>query len=493
MKTKIGLYSCGNKPYWRQFAGLEERMISYGAFIGKKMQSIADVEVCNFGLVDSFEKGKEAGEYFAREGVSIVFCHVATYSPSSNVLPVHKACRAKTVILNLQPCVKINYAETDTGEWLAHCNACAVPEVCNALERSGIGYTVINGLLGQDSTPACSKTDERTADRPEAAAAWKEIGEWLRAADAVSGLNGARFGFLGNYYNGMLDMYSDLTLLSSAFGIDISILEMCDVKSCLDRVTEGEVKEKLEEILRFFQIGGDSRAAAEARRPTQEQLQWSARVACAEKRLVDEFSLDALTYYYHGAEGGEYERIQSGFIVGNSLLTAAHVPCAGEADIKTCIAMKLSDLLGVGGSFSEIVTTDYEQGTILLGHDGPFHISIAEGTPMLRGMGVYHGKQGMGVSVEAKVRKGEVTTLGIAQTAGGKVRMIISEGVATDGEIMQIGNTQTHVRFSLPPDRYMDEWFRAAPTHHVAMSVGRNGAVFRKIAELLGVEACTIG
>ena len=108
MKTKIGLYSCGNKPYWRQFAGLEERMISYGAFIGKKMQSIADVEVCNFGLVDSFEKGKEAGEYFAREGVSIVFCHVATYSPSSNVLPVHKACRAKTVILNLQPCVKIN-------------------------------------------------------------------------------------------------------------------------------------------------------------------------------------------------------------------------------------------------------------------------------------------------------------------------------------------------------------------------------------------------
>ena len=126
MKTKIGLYSCGNKPYWRQFAGLEERMISYGAFIGKKMQSIADVEVCNFGLVDSFEKGKEAGEYFAREGVSIVFCHVATYSPSSNVLPVHKACRAKTVILNLQPCVKINYAETDTGEWLAHCNACAL-------------------------------------------------------------------------------------------------------------------------------------------------------------------------------------------------------------------------------------------------------------------------------------------------------------------------------------------------------------------------------
>lgn len=493
MKTKIGLYSCGNRPYWGQFEGLKDRLTAYGKFIGEKMSNLADVEICNFGLVDSFEAGTKAGEYFNREGVSLIFCHVATYSPSSNVLPVHKTCRAETIVLNLQPCAKINYAKTDTGEWLAHCIACAVPEICNALARCSVGYTVINGLLGQTETPACSLADERTADRAEAVAAWREIAEWLRAADAVAKLKGSRFGFLGNYYEGMLDMYSDFTLLSSAFGIDIRILEMCDIKRSLDRVTEAETAEKLKEIRSLFEIGGDSEAAAEARRPTPEQLTWSARVACAQQRTVEEFKLDALAYYYHGADGGEYERIQSGFIVGHSLLTAKHVPCAGEADIKTGIAMKLCDLLGVGGSFCEIVTSDYEQGTILVGHDGPFHIRIAEGAPLLRGMGVYHGKRGTGVSVEAKVKRGEVSTLGIAQTADGRVRMIISEGTATDGEIMRIGNTQTHVRFSLPPDAYMDEWFRAAPTHHFALSIGRNARLFVKLAKLLDIESVVIG
>lgn len=488
MKTKIGLYSCGNKPYWSQFHGLKDRMVEYGRFIEKKLSEIEGVEVCNFGLVDSFEGGQKAGEYFNANNVSLVFCHVATYSPSSNVLPVHKTCNAKTIILNLQPSIKINYAKTDTGEWLAHCNACAVPEICNALTRGGVEYECISGLLGLDYTPAISVTDEVTAHRIEAQRAWKQIQEWCTAAYVVDHLRKSRFGFLGNYYDGMLDMYSDFTLLQKTFGMDLKILEMCDVKRNYDKVTDAEIQAKRKEIEDLFLIGGDSSAATEAKKPTEAQLHHSAKVACAQQKTVEEFGLNALSYYYHGTDGGEYETIQSGFIVGNSLLTANGVPCAGEADIKTNIAMKICDLAAVGGSFCEIVTTDYEKGTILVGHDGPFHIKIAEGAPLLRGMGVYHGKQGTGVSVEAKVKKGEVSTLGIAQTADGKVRMIISEGVATDGEIMTIGNTQTHVKFSKEPDEYMNEWFAHAPTHHFALSVGRNGDLFVKIAKLLQVE-----
>lgn len=493
MKTKIGLYSCGNRPYWAQFPALKERMVEYGNFIAKKLEQEEGVEVCNFGLVDSFELGQQAGEYFNAQGVSLVFCHVATYSPSSNVLPVHKTCKAKTVILNLQPSLKINYAKTDTGEWLAHCNACAVPEICNALHRGGVEYELVSGLLGLDYTPAISVTNENTAERIEAKRAWKDILSWCKAAYVVDNLRRSRFGFLGNYYDGMLDMYSDFTLLQKSFGIDLKILEMCDVKRNYDKVTASEISDKRKEIENLFIIGGDSNAAKEARKPTEEQLNHSAKVACAQQKTVEEFGLNALSYYYHGSNGGEYESIQSGFIVGNSLLTANGVPCAGEADIKTNIAMKICDLAEVGGSFCEIVTTDYEKGTILVGHDGPFHIKIAEGSPLLRGMGVYHGKQGTGISVEAKVKKGEVSTLGITQTADGKVRMIISEGIATDGEIMTIGNTQTHVKFSLDPDTYMNEWFVHAPTHHFALSVGRNKELFIKIAKLLDIEYKVVG
>jgi L-arabinose isomerase len=149
--------------------------------------------------------------------------------------------------------------------------------------------------------------------------------------------------------------------------------------------------------------------------------------------------------------------------------------------------MKICDLLGVGGSFCEIVVTDYESGTILLGHDGPFHLAIADGKPVLRGLGLYHGKQGSGVSVEAKVKTGPITNLNCTQTPDGRLKFIITEAESTDGPIMTIGNTQTPVRFRKSPDEYMDEWFRESPTHHFAMSVGRNASELEKVAQLLQI------
>ncbi|PWM71555.1 MAG: arabinose isomerase [Bacillota bacterium] len=488
MKAKIGLYSCGNKPYWAQFDGLKDRLVGYGKFIEGKIAAEHGAEVFNFGLVDSPENGRAAGEYFNAHNVDLIFCHIATYVPSAYVLPLHAACKAKTVILNLQPSVKVNYAKTDTGEWLAHCNACAAPELCNAFERAGISCELISGLLGLEKTPAISVADECTANRPEAKRAWKEIGEWVQAARAVGEMRRAKFGFLGNFYNGMLDMYSDFTLLQSKIGIDIEILEMCDLKRSFDKVSGEDVVRKRREIENAFVIAGDSAADKRVKKPTEEQLDWSAKVASAQEKMVQEYKLDALSYYYHGSEGTEYQDIQSGFIVGHSLLTANHVPCAGEADIKTCVAMKICDLLSLGGSYCEIVTTDYDLGTIIVGHDGPFHIAIAAEKPVLRGMGVYHGKQGTGISVEAKVKTGDVTILGVAQGAGGKVKSIIAEGQSLNEEIMQIGNTQTHVRFSSLPDAFMERWFKEAPTHHFALSLGKNAALFVKIAKLFGVE-----
>lgn len=288
-------------------------------------------------------------------------------------------------------------------------------------------------------------------------------------------------------YSGMLDMYSDFTMFQAQTGAHLQVLEMCDLDKHLQKMTDEEVAEKRREIEEFFVISEDDAADPLAQKPTEEQLNWSAKVAVAQEKLVEEFDLDALTYYYHGAPGNHYEDVQGGFIVGHSLLTAEGIPCAGEGDLKTCLAMKICDIIGKGGSFCEIVTTDYEDGTILLGHDGPFHLEIAKGKPILRGMGLYHGKQGTGVSVEAKVRTGDITNLACTQTVDGKLKFIITEAESTDGPIMTIGNTQTPVKFKTDPDTYMDKWFAEAPTHHFAMSVGHNAGVFIKVADLLEI------
>ncbi len=490
-KPRIGLYTMGLAAYWAQFPGLRERLLGYGDFIANKIEAMG-AEVSFYGLVDSETSGAQAGEYFNAQNVDFVFAHAGTYVTSASVLPVHQICKAPVVLLNLQPTPKINYATTTTGEWLAHCGACPVPELSNALHRAGISLNIVNGLLGLAETPAISLTNETTAERPEAQRAWAQIKQWVLAARVKRNLQGARFGFLGNTYSGMLDMYSDFTALQAQTGMHVQVLEMCDLDRHLQGVTAAEVTAKRAEIESFFTLSDTLAADPLAQKPTDAQLDWSAKVAAAQEKLVAEFDLDALCYYYHGAPGNHYEDLQGGFIVGHSLLTAVGVPCAGEGDLKTCLAMKICDLVETGGSFCEIVVTDYDDGTILLGHDGPFHLDIATGKPTLRGMGLYHGKQGTGVSVEAKVRTGAITTLGCTQTIDGKLKFIISEAESTDGEIMTIGNTQTPVKFNTDPDTYMDAWFAEYPTHHFAMSIGHNADLFAKIGDVLQINHVTL-
>lgn len=490
-KPRIGIYSMGLKHYWKQFPGLRERLIEYGEFISRKVEQFG-AEVFFYGLVDCEQAGQQAGEYFNAHNVQLIFAHSATYVTSASVLIVHQICKAPAVILNLQPTARINYAETTTGEWLAHCGACPVPEISNAFNRAGIKFKVVNGLLGLDYTPEISMTDEITCGYKEAVRAWKKIEEWVLAAKVKCNLLGARFGFLGNTYSGMLDMYSDFTMFQAQTGAHLQVLEMCDLDRQLQNVTQAEIEEKLREIEEFFIIGASSAADPLAQKPTQEQLAWSAKIAAAQERMAQEFDLDALAYYYHGAPGNFYEKMQGGFIVGHSLLTSKGIPCAGEGDLKTCLAMKICDILDKGGSFCEIVTVDYKDGTILMGHDGPFHLKIAKGKPILRGMGLYHGKQGTGVSVEAKVRAGDITNLSCTQTLDGGLKFIITEAESTDGDIMAIGNTQTPVKFKQEPDDYMDEWFNQAPTHHFAMSIGHNADLFEKAAYLLEIECVVL-
>ena len=483
-KARIGLYSAGLCTYWEQFAGLRDCLMGYNAFLEKRLSAFG--EVFNFGLVDDVEKGRQAGEWFVGKNVDIIFSHAATYYTSASVLPVHRICPAPVVILNLQPAAEMAYEATGTDRWLAQCVACPIPEISNAFNRANIPFRCVNGLLGLDHTPDFAKADEKTDDRPEAVRAWKEIEEWCMAAAVKRSLQHANFGYLGNYYSGMLDMYSDFAMLEAQTGIHVEVLEMSDLNAYLEKVTEEEVAEKLRQINDFFAVSGDSPSDPIAKKPDEAQLAWAAKVACAQERMVLDRNLDSVSYYYHGRED-YFEEIQSGFIVGYSMLNARGIACAGEGDIKTALAMKIADICGRGGSFCEIVAADFNRNTMILGHDGPFHFAISKEKPILRGMGVYHGKRGSGISVEAKVQPGPVTTLGITQTADGKLRFNVSEGEAIDAPILLNGNTSTHIRFDRDPAAYMDEWFTHAPTHHLALSVGHNAALFKKIADLMDI------
>jgi L-arabinose isomerase len=434
------------------------------------------------GLVDDAHKAEAAGAIFRQEGVELVFCYVGTYATSSQVLPVIQTAKCRVVVLNLQPVAALDYARTDTAEWLANCSACCVPEIAGALARAGIPLRQVTGMIEPDGDVS------EPSD-----AAWAEIAEWCAAAKVVHNLRRARIGFLGHPYPGMLDMYSDLTQHQAQLGTHIEVLEMCDLESRVSAAADPEILRKADQTRAVFEISDDSPSDPLAKKPTAEQMDWAFRVAVGLDHLVEDFELDGLAYYYRGVGGNLYEWIGAGMILGCSLLTGQGIPCSGEADLKNCQAMKIMDLLGAGGSFTELYAMDFRERFILMGHDGPFHLGLAEGRPILRGLGLYHGKAGFGVSVEATVRKGPVTILGMTQTIDGRLKLLAAEGECLPGEVLKIGNTNSRLRFGLEPAPFINALCSEGPTHHCALGVGHVAGKIAKVAWLTGLELKIIG
>jgi len=479
-RARVGVFGVGLAAYWPQFHGLKERLEGYQRKVEERIDAWA--EVVSAGLVDDAPRALEAGEAFRRAGVDLVFCYVGTYATSSQVLPAVQHAKAPVVVLNLQPRAALDYAHTDTGEWLANCSACCVPEIACAFARAAVPFRQVTGML--EPEPDVREPSEM---------AWAEIREWCEAAKVIRVLRRSRVGFLGHPYPGMLDMYSDFTQHQAQLGTHIEVLEMDDLEERVNRATGAEIARKEEEARAIFEVSEDSPSDPLAKKPTPEAMDWACRVAVGLDHLVEDFHLDGLTYYYRGLGGNQYEQLGAGLILGCSLLTARGIPCSGEGDLKNCQAMKIMDLLGAGGSYTELYAMDFRERFILMGHDGPFHLAIAEGKPVLRGLGLYHGKAGHGVSVEASVHKGPVTILAVSQTRDGRLKFLAAEGESLAGERLKIGNTNSRLRFAMEPAPFMNAWCSEGPTHHCALGVGHVAGKLEKVAWLTGLELKVVG
>jgi len=469
---RVGIFGIGLAAYWPQFEGLRERLEGYQQGIQARLETMG-AEVVSAGLVDTAPAARHAGANLAAAGVDLVMLYTATYATSSQVLPTVQAIGAPVVILNLQPTRTLDYEGMTTGEWLANCSACCVPEIAGALTRARIPYRVVTGTL-LDGDPA-----------------WDVLREWLDAAYAVHCLRTARIGFLGHTYPGMLDMYSDFTQVHAQTGAHVEVLEIDDLVERVESAEAADVERKGEEIRETFDLA-DAGVDPIAADITPEIFDWSARVAVGLDRLIEDFELDGLTYYYRGSGGNAAERVTAGLIVGNSLLTARGVPASGEGDLKTNVGMLLLDRLGAGGSYTEFYALDFDDEFVLMGHDGPGHLAIAEGRPVARALKLYHGKAGAGLSIEMKVRLGPVTILGVTQTADGRLKLIAAEGESIAGPTFRIGNTNSRIRFAATPTAFFDAWCAEGPTHHVALGVGHQVARLRKVGDLLGLELAVV-
>lgn len=464
---KIGLFGIGLDTYWGQFDGLLDKLLSYQAVITGRLEK-SGASVTDAGMVDNPEKAIAAAELFNREAVDLIILNISTYALSHNVLPLLQRTSAPVLVLNLQPVKALDYEKFNsigdrgkmTGEWLSLCQSCVTPELASVFNRAGISYHLITGYLDEEYV-------------------WTEIGEWTEACRVRKVLMNARVGVMGHYYNGMLDVYSDITMLASAFGCHFELMEFGGLKKLFDEADTRAITEKKDQFRSWFAVSEDCPA---------DDIENSARCSVALDRLVEKNRLGALAYYYEGEGDPDYEKVVTTLIPGMTLLTGRNIPVAGECEIKNVLAMKIMDLFGAGGSFSEFYLADFEKDELLLGHDGPAHSGIAEGKVGLVPLPVFHGKPGKGLSIQMKVSNGPVTLLSVCQAGNGKITLLTAEGESVPGPTMQIGNTNSRYKFSIGAREFINKWAAAGPSHHCAIGIGQVAERIKKLSELLNVE-----
>ena len=463
---RAGLCGIGLESYWSQFAGLEKRLHGYLTQFAARLVR-PGVEVVELGLIDTAQRSREAGHQCRCEDIDVLFLYVTTYALSNTVLPLVQRAGVPVIVLNLQPAAAIDYEAFNkledrtamTGEWLAFCSACPVPEMANLLKRARIPFHQVTGVLDEPAT-------------------WREIAEWLAAARVRSTLAEARLGLMGHYYSGMLDIMTDVTLVSIVFGSHVELVEVDELSALAAEVNESALVRRVADFYESFDVQPDCR---------EEELRRAARTSVALDAFVARHELSALAYYYKGSGNAANEDTMSSIILGTSLLTARHVPVAGEYEVKNALAMKIMDCLGAGGSFTEYYAIDFNDDLVLMGHDGPGHIAIAEGKTKVRPLTVYHGKVGRGLSVEMSVKHGPVTLLSVVEDSESRFKLLVAEGECVAGPILEIGNTNSRYRFPLGARGFVNAWNAEGPAHHCAVGVGHVAGTLEKVAALMGI------
>jgi L-arabinose isomerase len=461
--TKVGLVAGGLGAYWPQFPGLLPQLQRSADRVSERMGAL-DCEVVDVGFISDAQEGARAAEQLRAAGCDIIVAFLTTYMTATMLVPVAQRSGAPVLLLNLQPTEVMDHATFDTGQWLAYCGACPLPEMANAFRRCGIETRSVSGYLEED-------------------AAWERIAHWVRAAGVRGALRHGRHGLMGHLYPGMLDVATDLTSVPAQLGGHIEVLEIDDLRVRVENVTEPETDSRVALAKEVFRLDPSV---------VEEDLRWGATVSVALDRMVEDFELDSLAYYHRGLDGEMHEKVGAGMILGASLLTARGIPAAGEYELRASLAMLVMDRLGAGGSFTEFQALDFRAGVVEMGHDGPAHLAISQARPMLRGLGVYHGKRGWGVSVEFDVKHGPVTLFGIGQERDGRFRFIVSQGQVVDGPHLAIGNTTSRVDFGCHPGLWTDAWSVSGVGHHWALGIGHRAAQLTAVADLMDLETVVV-
>lgn len=439
---RIGLLPTGHFRYWPQFPTLKKMSLRMYEDLQAILGSWAELVVPE--LVDTEEKARKAGEHFQSEGVDMIVVFPLGYTTSMMIVPAIYDLDVPIRLLNAHVDKSYDYAKADTTEYLYHEGVCCIPEYSGALTNLGRTFKVRTGYF---SDPRLQK--ELQAD--------------FRGAAAARFFKSMRVGLLGEVYTHMTDMPIDEHRLLKSTGKMLEQPEVEEVENAFARVTEEQIEDMYHQFRALYEVDDSV---------TNEHLRFSAQAAIAYDEIIRKYDISAFGYYWWG-ERELMTQLRSQSNLAVSRLAALGRPGVTEGDVKSAMAVKIMDLLHAGGMFVEFFSMDFEENFVLMGHDGPSNINMAEGRPRLQHLEIHHGKTGHGLGIDFDMKEGPVTLLNLTQfDAGDRFKMIYSVCEIIPGTILSIGNPNCRVRLAKPIHEFIDQWCQQGPAHHVAIGYG---------------------
>ncbi|MCX5649454.1 MAG: hypothetical protein NTX40_10255 [Planctomycetota bacterium] len=441
-RPRIGLLSTGHFYYWDQFPRLKDMGLAMYRRLREHLEKIGEIVAPE--LVDTAEKARQAGAFFRKQDLDILLVFPFGYAPGMCVLPAVEGLDVPLRLLNAHEDSSYDFSKADTTDYLHHEGPCCIPEYAAGLVSQGKKFRVVSGPFKSDRL-------------------WDEIRADCEGTAAASAFRTMNVGLLGETYTNMVDMPVDEHRLLRATGRMLIHPEIEEIEEAFHRVAQEQLDDMYQQFRRIYDVD---------QTVTNEHMKVSAQVAVAYDEIIRKHDIYSFGYYWWGEkELNTQLRAQSALAV--SRLASLGRPGVTEGDVKTAMAMKILDLLGGGGMFVEFFAVDFDEDLVLLGHDGPSNVNVAEGRPRLQHLHVHHGKSGEGLGIDFEMKKGPVTLLGLSQfDAGDTFKLICTVGEAVPGSTLQIGNPNCRVRLGRPLPEFFDAWCQQGPAHHLALGVG---------------------
>lgn len=454
--SQIGLLPVGHSYYWDQYPELKNMGEKMFERFRKNFEKIGEVSTVE--LVDTMEKAQKASKVFLDKNIDIIIIFPVGYTPSMNVVPVVQNINVPILILNAHEDSSYNLKTADTTLYLHHEGVCCVPEISGALVNLGKRFKVRTGHIGSQRL-------------------WDELRADCIGAAAARAFRSMNIGLIGETYTHMSDMPIDEHRLIRATGKLLVRPEVEEIEEAYHRVTSKQLEEMYCQIREMFDVD---------KTVSNEHMKDSAKIAIAYDEIIrKKYKIDAFGYYWWG-EKELITQLRSQSNIAVSLLSALGHPGVTEGDVKSSMAIKIFDLLGAGGMFVEFFSMDFDENLLVMGHDGPSNINVAEGKARLQHLEIQHGKSGHGLGIDFEMQKGPVTLMNLTQfDAGDTFKLIYAVGEVIPGDILSIGNPNCRVRVNRPIHEFMNVWCQQGPSHHIALGVGNYSEEIEAFAEAM--------